>query len=339
VGHAVHNLRSGNVSRTGWQVEQALNAMNQTPSRMELGLGLQGFARSQVQAIHEHIGLLNRNWRATWVPARADEADAVLVNAAAPSDRPFHSTAPHATLDWHPDADRPHPGTVTSGVCAGESLLGTLLAFEQQLSPVGTRYALATNIHSRFVDEPGVNNGLWHVTTLNASLVAVVDFLGQNTAVSPRATAVDFGQAIWSRRPPSALAPSNFIPTSLDGLMWEFARRSSENLLPEPYWNQRIQLRHMPSLGSLRFTADELQLLDALQAESATVEQLAAACQRTPHGVARTLAGLYFAGAIKPVAPASPMRRFLAQWLGSDPRPDGSSRPPKGNTLPPAFRG
>jgi hypothetical protein len=110
---------------------------------------------------------------------------------------------------------------------------------------------------------------------------------------------VEFENAMWERLPSSAGAiPEHFVRSSLSRLMWQFAVRTSCDILPRRYRTGFLYFRRPPRLPPRLITDSHLLLLRELACAPGDFEALQ---QRTGLGspaLARDLAALYFVGAI-----------------------------------------
>jgi hypothetical protein len=215
-------------------------------------------------------------------------------------DRPLGFTLPLSPRNFDPmytfDPDSPR------------SMGAMLQSFEGWLRPMIAQFSLASWIieqHSAF--DPGTH----HVTS-NGKLIAVVDMRGE-IGVLPTATADDFEYAVWHALPALDGIPEQFARTSLSRLMWQYAVRTTRDILPPRYRTAQLYFRRPPRLSQRMLTDSHLLLVRELAFAPDTFVGLQ---QRTGIGaaaLARDLAALYFVGAItsdpRRAARLSPMRR------------------------------
>src|SRR6185369_3490688 len=119
--------------------------------------------------------------------------------------------------------------------------------------------------------------------------------------------------------------PEHFVRSSLAQLMWQFALRTSRDILPARYRSGLLYFRRPPRLPARLMTDSHLLLMRELACAAGDFESLQ---QRTGLGaraLARDLAALYFVGAITSNPKrAAPMPK----------RPLADSRHPQQSVLP-----
>jgi hypothetical protein len=274
-----------------------------------LRLGLAGFSVAQKA---ELAGMLQRSTpgRHVWQLASFAEADAWWLNGArttssgstvrvAPAipterslhinmqevDRPVGFSAPVAF-------EPPSPG-YTFDAASLSSINKVLEKFESWLQPVAAQFLLA----GRIIEQESVlGNGVYHVMR-NGSLLAVVN-MQDDIGVLASAGAADFDDAIWVRQPGPVPIPESFVRTSLSELMWQYAIRTSRDVLPTRYRSRLLYFRRPPRLPQRLLTDSHLLLMRELSIGAGTFADLQ---QRTGMGaapLARVLAALYLVGSI-----------------------------------------
>lgn len=289
-----------------------------------LRLGLAGFSadeQDQLSAVLRQVSM------GTWQLAKFADSDAWAVNGArvqvlpdgtvrvasgVPGGRSLH-------LDLQ-DVDRPvafglplNPRQLepldTFDAGSAPSVGAVLEKFEAWLRPLMAQFCLASRILEQ---ESVLGPGVHHVVA-NGVLIAVVDMRGE-IGVRPTASVIDFENAVWHARPAAANAiPEQFVRTSLAQLMWQYAVRTSRDVLPKRYRTGQLYFRRPPRLPQRLLTDAHLLLLRELAGAPDDFQGLQ---QRTGLGataLARDLAALYFVGAIttnaKRAAPAPLARR------------------------------
>lgn len=182
--------------------------------------------------------------------------------------------------------------------------------FEAWLRPLIAQFCLASWIIEQ---ESVLGRGGVHHLLANGALIAVVNMRGE-IGVLPTAGPVDFENASLHRVPsPDNAIPDHLVRSSLSQLMWQFAVRTTCDLLPKRYLTGLVFYRRPPRLPHRMLTDLHLLLLRELAGGPGRFETLQ---QRTGLGaaaLAHELAALYLVGAIttdpKRAAPVSPLRR------------------------------
>ena len=273
-----------------------------------LRLGLVGFSAEQ----QEQLGNLLKTRVVQWQPWPFADADAWWVNGAharrlpdglvrIPSadpksrstllnlddvDRPMAFALPMASLDIKPpyafDASRP------------DTIAAVLQRFESWLAPVATRFSLGAAIENR---HGTLTSAIYHLS-LHGTLIAVLD-LGGAIGHLPSAHPADVEAAGWSGRPKAAAQiPSHFMRTSMTELMWQYALRTTRDVLPSRYRTALLYFRHSPRVPGRVLRDTHLTLIRELAAAPGTFAELQ---QRTGLGedsMLRALTALYFAGSV-----------------------------------------
>jgi len=274
-----------------------------------LRLGLAGFSAEQQGQLST---LLQQVSSGSWHLARFADADAWWVNGARvqvlldktiriasgePGGRSLH-------LDL-PDVDRPIAFSLplaprnfeplyTFDARSESSVSAILERFEAWMRPLIAQFCLASRILEQ---ESVLGPGIHHVSA-DGALIGVVNMQGE-TGVLPTASPVDFENAMWEHVHSSAGAiPEHFVRSSLAQLMWQFAVRTSCDILPTRYRTGLLYFRRPPRLSPRLMNDSHLLLLRELACAPGDFESLQ---QRTGLGgpaLARGLAALYFVGAI-----------------------------------------
>ncbi len=281
--------------------------------RPVLRLGLVGFDRRQEEAVRQ--GLRARATaavgRATvvWELAPLSEADAWWVHGPAArsmgdgsveirqADGRLLRILPAEVgrpLAWSLPVSGAISAEVLFDAASAGSVEGTLLRFEQALRPLTVQLCLASQLLQR---EAELGGRIYHVHA-KGRLLAVVDLRG-DTAVRPSATLRELAGAHWSARPAAAsFFPGDFVRTSLSLLMWQYATRTHENLLPHRYRLGAIYLRRAPRLPHRLLEDVHLLLLRQLAARPRSFADLQQETGLTAPVLSHELAALYLVGAI-----------------------------------------
>lgn len=300
-----------------------------------MGMGLIGFSPHQL----DHLSnlLKTRVQTLLWEPRPFLEADALWVNGEramrldnglvrVPSqvpttraiqlnleemDRPLGFAMPVA-----PGIDLPHVFDPHSSA----SVAGIFEHFEDRLHALTAQLALGGVVADM---EGSPASPVYHLL-LHGKLVAIVNLRG-NVGLAPGISAADVEQADWHGMPPSAGdIPEAFSRSSIAEVMWQFAARTTRDVLPERYRKKPIHFRHAPTVRQTMVKDTHLVLLREL---SGKPQRFAELQQNTGLGeaqLASALAALYFVGAItsdarraNPAAgqPARPAKE--ARWNAS----------------------
>ncbi|MBI2768493.1 MAG: hypothetical protein HYX47_02620 [Burkholderiales bacterium] len=273
-----------------------------------LRLGLVGFAPAQ----QEQLGNLLKARVVKWQPWPFADADAWWVNGANAKrqpngivrvppadpksratllnleqvDRPMAFALPLAGPDIEPPAsfDPARP----------ESIAAALQKFETALAPLGAQFALACAIEQR---QGKLTSAIYHLSVRGA-LVAVID-LGGAVGHAPGVQPADVEQAEWSGRPAAAgLIPPHFTRTTMTELMWQYALRTTRDVLPARYRTAQLYFRHSPRVPGRMLKDTHLALIRELAIAPGTFAELQ---QRTGLGessMAHALTALFFAGSV-----------------------------------------
>jgi hypothetical protein len=281
--------------------------------RPVLRLGLIGFEAHQREAVRQVLRarVANPAPRASvaWELADREEADAWWVHG--PAARAVGDGSVEVRVDgsgsirFYPaEVGRPLAWSlpVTGAISAqvlfeadsAGSVEATLLRFEQALQPLTVQLCLASQLLQL---EAELGSRIYHVHA-KGRMLAVVDLRG-DTAVRPTATLHELAGAHWSARPaPAAVFPEDFVRSSLSLLMWQYASRTHEDLLPHRYRLGPIYLRRAPRLPQQLLRDRHLLLLRQLAARPRTFVELQEETGLGAPVLAHELAALYLVGAI-----------------------------------------
>jgi hypothetical protein len=279
-----------------------------------LRLGLLGFGPAEYQKVLQAIEEPSGNSpHSHWELVEFEHADAWCVNGASIEQlegntvlvRTLQSSQPLISLD---PAQITRPVAFTDPLPEGleaaelvnfnnsQLLLVGLQRFEAWLRPIRVQFAVGKELIAR---ESELSKGIYHVIDQHGSLLAVVNLIQWTVALLPSARPMDFQEASWMHRPNSAAdAPPSFVSTSVAKLMWTYASRTVEDVLPERYRKQTIYLRKLPKLPVGWMRDEHLVLLRALSTGAGNFEDLLQATELPPQLLGRALAALYYAGSV-----------------------------------------
>lgn len=298
-----------------------------------LRLGMAGFSTAQVEELSAGLHLASSG---SWEIGDFTTADAWWLNGARiqllPDNivrvAPGQAGGRPLDLALH-DVDRPlafaEPVAVPGlePLCTFQtnsvvSMAAVLERFDAWLGPVVAQFCLASSILDQ---ESVLGPGIHHVIA-NGQLIAVVNLRGE-TGVLPTAGPVDFEDAMWRRLPTlSESIPDHFVRCSLSFLMWQYALRTSRDILPKRYRTSPLYFRRPPRLAHRLLTDSHLLLLRELAAQGGTFLSLQQRTGMDPGTLAHGLAALYVVGAIT----TNPRR--AAELLASRPGgPDSINSP------------
>lgn len=290
-----------------------------------LRLGLAGFA---VQQVAELDAMLRRSapGRHVWQIGHFTDADAWWLNGAriqrmdAATIRILPAIPTERSLQLNiPEVDRPigfaqplsftpsQPGYTFEPESVA-SINAILEKFEGWLQPVAAQFSLAARIIEQ---ESVLGTGMYHVM-LNGRLLAVVDMKG-DIGVIPSAGPADFEDAMWVRQPEPTEIPDSFVRTTLSELMWQYAVRTSRDVLPKRYRAGMMYFRRPPRLPQRLMSDAHMLLMRELSAAAGTFADLQ---QRTGMAVApmaKALAALYLVGTIT----SNPKRATVTRTVSS----------------------
>ena len=283
-----------------------------TPEHPFLRLGLAGFSADQLERVRALLDSRPVTAAAGWRIAPFGDADAWWVHGSRtmpqadgtlriapgrPSERSIH-------LDLQ-DVDRPLafakplPPAPFQAACRfdldddGEAA-AVLDLFTVWLQPIVAQFHLAASVLEQHA---ALGSGAFHVFQ-GPQLIAVVNLRG-DAGVLASASAAHFDEAIWRRCPQAnPFIPEQFVRVSLSELMWQFAMRSSQDLLPPHYRSGLLYFRRPPRLPQRMMRDSHLLLLRELATGCGTMEELQNRTGMTEEQIARDLAALYLVGAI-----------------------------------------
>lgn len=185
-------------------------------------------------------------------------------------------------------------GVLKFDLDAADTLQRVLGHFEYALRPLSAQLCLASQLLQR---ENELHSRIYHLEA-RGRLLAVVDLRG-DCAVRPTAGLRELAGAAWSARPASAAYfPEDFARASMSQLMWQYAVRSREDLLPHRYRLGPIYYRRAPRLLHRLLKDSHLLLLRELATGPSSFTELQRSCGLTASDLGHSLAALYLVGAI-----------------------------------------
>lgn len=277
-----------------------------------LRLALAGFSRAEQSSLCVLLAQRAARRKIQWQLAQPGEADAWFVNGSRVQrlpdgtlrimpglasgrsirinleqvDWPVAFSSPAGPPDFSPtyafDADS--PATV-------EAVLEQIEGF---LRPLMVQFYLASYLVQSDVD---LRSGVYHVT-VNGKLVAVVS-PRSGVGVWALAEPGHMRHAVWNHRPEAADAiPAFFVRTEFAELMWQYAIRTTRDVLPPHYRTKTLFLRRPPKVPMRMMTDACLLLVRELGVGPGTLAELSQRTGMPDPQLARHLAALCLVGSI-----------------------------------------
>ncbi len=277
-----------------------------------LRLGLLGFTDSDRQKVIETIANPGEGWP-RWELVEFEYADAWCINGRSVERLEGNSVRVNTLLTYQPSislnpAEISRPIAFTEPMPAGieaaelvnfrspELMRVALQRFEAWLRPLRAQFALGSELVNR---ESELSKGVFHVLDEHGKLLAVVNFINWTAALLPIARPIDFENATWMHRPPRAAdVPHGFVVLTVSQLMWTYAVRTNEDVLPSRYRKHTLYLRRLPQLPSGWLRDEHLVTLRALSTAAGKFADIQNATELSEDTLSRALAALYYAGAI-----------------------------------------
>ncbi len=202
------------------------------------------------------------------------------------SDRPlaFSGTAPPPGFPGHPVFDLKKP----------ESIRAMLVQFTGWLHPMAVRFWLASRIVQQRLD---LVSTVYHVS-IDGRLQAVIS-RRNGIGVLPITDPGRLADAIWARRPGLADGiPGHFVQAPLPEVLWQYAMRTTRDLLPTYFRSGLIYWCRAPQLRQWMFKDSHLMIVRELAAAPAGFGDLRRRTGLADEILARDLAALRIVGAV-----------------------------------------
>lgn len=275
-----------------------------------LRIGLAGFSLEQQETLRQMLQQ-EKATRQVWEFAKPEDADALCINGArtqvlpdgmmriasgVPAGRsllldPSGLNRPAAFVLPVPHNFPPY----LTFVLEPNSVALALREMEILLRPVIAQFCLASQILEQ---EAALGSGVYHVSRADGTRIALVDLRG-DVGVLTSASTMDFDDALWTPHPRTAEAmPQHFYRCSLSHLMWQYAMRTTRDILPTRYRTEQLYFRRAPRLPQRLLADSHLLLMRELATEPGTFNDLQQRTQLPPTQLATDLAALYLVGAI-----------------------------------------
>jgi hypothetical protein len=277
-----------------------------------LRLGLLGFTDSDKQKVLETIANPGEGWP-RWELVDFEYADAWCINGRSVERMEGNAVRVNTLMSRQPTislnpAEISRPIAFTEPMPEGietaeivnfrspQLMRVALQRFEAWLRPLRAQFALGSQLVSK---EAELSKGIFHVLDEHGKLLAVVNFINWTAALQPIARPVDFENATWVHRPPSAAdVPHGFVVLTVPELMWIYAVRTVEDALPSRYRKYTVYLRRLPRLPTGWLRDEHLVTLRALSTAPGKFADIQSATELSEDALGRSLAALYYAGAI-----------------------------------------
>jgi hypothetical protein len=277
-----------------------------------LRLGLVGFTREEEAMLCVELSWRAKQRRTSWQVAPLAEADAWFVNGAR------LRSLPDGTWRVWPAAAAEHSVRIDPGqrdcavaVSCGphvaalnpayrfeldspESIQAVLEQLEGWLRPLVIQFALASHIIGNEVE---LATAAYHVTV--ASRLYAVISRRAGVAVWPIGDPMDLAQAVWHRRPSAADAvPATFMGVGLQEALWQYALRTTRDILPSHYRRKRLYLRLPPPVPTRLIGDGCLLVVRELGRAPGTFQELAQRTGIDEGSLARQLGALFVVGSV-----------------------------------------
>ena len=294
-----------------------------------LRIGVAGFSQEQHETLRQ---LLQQDTatRQSWEFAAPEVADALCVNGARTQLLPdgmlrIGSGVPGGRSVQIDPAGLNRPVAFATPIPAQlnayltfdlepQSVALILRELQILLRPLTSQFCLASQILEH---EAALGSGVYHVSRGDGTLVAVVDLRG-DVGVLTTASAPDFDDALWTPHARRAEPmPGQFYRCSLASLMWQYAMRTTRDVLPARYRTEMLYFRRPPRLPQRLLADAHLLLLRELATQPGNFADLQQRTGLQPTELATDLAALYLVGAITSNPKrASPLQSQPPSMLG-----------------------
>lgn len=162
------------------------------------------------------------------------------------------------------------------------------------LLPTAAMLWLAARI---VADDPQLKARVYHVTR-GGEVLAIVDRVG-NVGVCKGIGPAELETGQWVPAPSSApRMPGGCFVTSFSELVWRYALRTVEDLLPPRYRSTLIYFRRPPKVPQRLLDDEHLVVMRELALGASSFDQLAETTGFNPTRLAAVLAALYLTGSI-----------------------------------------
>lgn len=202
-------------------------------------------------------------------------------------ERPVAFSQPVASRDFEP--------TYTFRTDDPASMAAMLSTMESQwLATTAARLWIA----ARLVEAEGaLSQRIYHVVG-GGRLLAVIDRTGE-IGLAPGVTAEQLDRGQWLARPlAAAYIPANFQRTTISEVLWSFALRTQEDLLPPRYRSKPLYYRRPPKLDQRLLGDEHLLVMRELFLSPAHFDDLQQRTGLAAPRLARALTALYLTGSI-----------------------------------------
>lgn len=323
----------------------------QTTELPILRLALAGFtpAEQEIIGIAAAQASEGLSWR---VSPSLNDADALFINGrcAAPWEaggvrvNPSAPGVPAVCIDLN-DWQRPLAFSVPlaiAGLASGDSfdllkpqsVVTVLRKFGGWLRPMAVQFWLASRIVKERLD---LASSVYHIS-VDGRLQAVVS-RRNGIGVLPIADPSRLASAVWARRPGLAdEIPGHFVQTGLAEALWQYAMRTTRDLLPTYFRSGPIYWCRAPQLPQRMFRDSHLLIVRELAHAPASYADLGRRTGLAESVLTRDLAALRLVGAV--TQDRKQALRFAVQPSGNaNQGSHAAGFPPNGAALKPTPRG
>lgn len=281
-----------------------------TPELPVLRLGLLGFNPAQQALFETALAVLRTRLR--WCLVPIEEADALCVNGSRTTALPDGSlqiaasgpgtvairidpTDPSRPLAFTLPLELPGVSAASTFDMASPASTRTMLEkFEGWLRPIAIQFCVASRIVQTRLD---VSSTVYHVS-FDGRLVAIVS-RRSGIGVLAIADPARLEGAVWARRPELAdEIPGHFVQAGLSQVLWEYAMRTTRDLLPAYFNSGPIYWCRPPQLPQRLFRNSHLMIVRELAHAPISFDALARSTGLPESVLARNLAALRLVGSI-----------------------------------------
>jgi DNA-binding HxlR family transcriptional regulator len=202
------------------------------------------------------------------------------------TDRPLAFSEPVASPRL---ANRP-----TFDVRKPESIHAMLVQFTGWLRPLAVQFWLASRIVQERLD---LNSTVYHVS-IDGRLQAVLS-RRNGIGVLPIADPGRLADAVWAKRPgPADEIPGHFVQVPLPQVLWQYAMRTTRELLPTYFRSGPIYWCRAPQLPQRMFKDSHLMIVREIANAPLSFAELSRRTKLPDAVLARDLAGLRLVGSV-----------------------------------------
>lgn len=175
-----------------------------------------------------------------------------------------------------------------------ESIHSMVVQFTGWLRPLAVQFWLASRIVQERLD---LNSTVYHVT-IDGRLQAVLS-RRNGIGVLPIADPARLADAVWAKRPaPADEIPGHFVQVPLPQVLWQYAMRTTRELLPTYFRSGPIYWCRAPQLPQRMFKDSHLMIVRELANAPLSFVELGRRTKLADTVLARDLAALRLVGTV-----------------------------------------